>query len=51
MSHGKEYKKGIYLVDEENTLAQVEFGILDSVDSFDLNKVLVCVLKNLGSRL
>lgn len=38
-----------YLVDEEDTLTQVELSILHGIDSFNLNKMLVGVLKNLGS--
>ena len=47
-NQGRNCKK-TYLVDEENTLTQVEFSILGSIDSFNLNEVLVGVLKNLRS--
>lgn len=38
-----------YLVDEEDTLAHVELSILNGIDSFNLDEVLVGILKNLRS--
>ena len=38
-----------YLVDEEDTLAHVELSILNGIDSFNLNEVLIGILKNLRS--